>query len=250
MEQKNKKRDFKKFEREKEEIDFTKWEPKTALGKKVKNDEVSSISEILLSNGRILEQEITDKLIPDLEVEFINVGQSKGKFGGGRRKISRQTQKITKEGSIMSFSMCAVCGNKNGVVGLGFGKARETVPAREKTLRNTKINLIAIRRGAGSWDSFGAGAHTIPFAVTGKCGSCKVTLMPAPKGSGLVVEGELKKMLKLAGIKDVWSKVFGKTRNKINLMKAGFDALKQFQKIKVNENSKKGRCLMEADQNE
>jgi small subunit ribosomal protein S5 len=226
------------------------WKPKTELGWKVKRDEIASISDILLNNYKIMEPEITEKLMPNLEIEFINIGQSKGKFGGGRRKIAKQTQRITKEGGRMSFSMCAVCGSREGVVGLGFGKASETVPAREKTLRKVKLNLISIRRGAGSWDSFGAGPHTIPFAVTGKCGSCKITFRPAPKGTGLVVESELKKMLELAGIKDIWSNVFGMTKNKINLMKAGFDALKNLSKMKLTEHSKKDRCIKEADKNE
>jgi len=221
------------------------WNPISELGKKVKTKSITSIEEVLKSNQKILEEEITETLLPELEIAFINIGQSKGKFGGGRRKIQKQTQKITKEGSIMSFSMCAISGNKDGVLGLGFGKARETVPAREKTTRKVKLNLISVRRGAGNWDSFGAGLHTIPFAVKGKCGSCEITLMPAPKGTGLVAEGELKRMFKLAGIKDIWTKTQGNTKNKTNLMKAGFEALKNLQKVRLTNLTKKGRSLEE-----
>jgi len=69
--------------------------------------------------------------------------------------------------------------------------------------------------------------HTIPFKVTGKSGSVRVTLIPAPQGTGLVVGNELKKVLKLAGIKDVYSKTFGRKRTTFNLIKACFEALKK-----------------------
>lgn len=134
----------------------------------------------------------------------------------------------------MSFAMIVVSGNREGVVGLGIGKARETVPSREKAVRNAKQNLILIRRGNGSWGSYGAGHTSIPFTVEGKCGSSVIRLIPAPVGTGLVVEKEVKKMLELAGIKDVWSKTFGNTKNKYNLMQAAFNALKQLQKVRLN----------------
>jgi len=57
--------------------------------------------------------------------------------------------------------------------------------------------------------------------------------MPAPKGTGLCVEPECQKILKLAGIKDVWSKTFGQTKTKINLVKACFSALKQLIETKI-----------------
>lgn len=233
-----------------ENLDLENWVPKTELGRQVKDGNITKITDILFSSKKILEKEITETLIPDLQVEFVNLGQAKGKFGGGRRKNSKQTQKITKEGGIMSFSMLAICGDKNGIVGMGYGKARETIPARDKTLKKVKTNLISIRRGSGSWESFGAGAHTLPFAIEGKCGSCKVKFMPAPKGTGLVVEKELKTLLELAGIKDIWSKTLGQTKNKINLIKAGFDALKNLQKVKLTSRTKVGRNLMEANKDE
>lgn len=226
------------------------WVPKTQLGKDVASGKVTHMRDVLLSGKRIMEEEITEKLFPSLETEFINVGQAKGKFGGGKRKPSKSTQKITMEGSVMSFTMIAVCGNRDGFVGLGIGKARETVPSREKSLRNAKKNLIMIRRGAGSWGSFGAGSTSIPFAVEGKSGSVTVKLMPAPKGTGLVVEAELKKMLELAGIKDVWSRTFGSTKNKTNLMQAGFNALKELQKMRLMPSVIEGRNIKEGDRNE
>lgn len=237
-------RDFNK------EVEVKVWEPKTALGKDVLAKKYSNLDEVLSTGKQILEAEITDFLEPSINQEFINVGQAKGKFGGGKRKISKPTQKVTREGSLMSFAMISITGNKNGIVGLGFGKARETVPSREKAVAASKKDLIMIRRGCGDWGCFCNSAHSIPFAVTGISGSVTVKLMPAPKGTGLVVEAELKKMLELAGIKDVWSKTYGQTKNKNNLMKAGFEALKNLQKIKLMPSVSEGRGIMDGGKNE
>lgn len=226
------------------------WVPKTILGKEVLAGKYSSIDEVILSGKRVMEEQITDFLIPNLQTEFINIGQAKGKFGGGKRKISKSTQKITKEGGRMSFAMGVISGNKEGVIGLGIGKARETVPSREKAVRDAKHDMILIRRGCGDWGCFCGSAHSIPFAVEGRCSSARVILMPAPKGTGLVVESELKKMLELAGVKDVWSKTFGQTKNKINLMKAGFAALKQLQEVKLTPQVAAGRGIKEGSKDE
>jgi small subunit ribosomal protein S5 len=85
----------------------------------------------------------------------------------------------------------------------------------------------------GAFDCSDSETHTIPFQVEGKSGSVRVILIPAPQGTGLVVANELKKILKLAGIKDVYSKTFGKKRTSYNLAKACINALKKTnQKIK------------------
>ena len=215
------------------------WDAKTQIGLDVLAGKYKSVSEILLSGKEIVEDKIVDFLEPEISIDFINVGQAKGKFGGGKRKPSKQTQKVTKEGSKMSFCVMAIIGNKNGVLGIGVGKAGDGVAAKEKSIRNAKKSLITIRRGSGSWGSFGAGSHTIPFAVEGKCSSSYIKLMPAPKGTGLVVENEVRKVLEICGIQDVWSKTFGKTKNKINLIKAVFEALKNLQKVKLTNLTKK-----------
>ena len=236
--------------REEAPVEEKVWEPKTQLGKDVLAGKFANMSDVLIAGKKIMEPEITEYLIPGIETEFVNIGQAKGKFGGGKRKPSKSTQKITREGGRMSFSMAVISGNREGIVGLGFGKARETVPSREKALRNAKQDLAIIRRGCGDWGCFCGTAHSIPFAVEGRSGSCKVKLMPAPKGTGLVVESELRKMLELAGVKDVWSKTYGSTKNKNNLMKAGFDALKQLQRVRLHEAVKAGRGIKEGNKDE
>ena len=213
-------------------IPANEWTPKTILGKKVQTGEVTNIDEILESGQAILEPEIVDSLL-NLESELLLIGQAKGKFGGGQRRVFRQTQKKTREGNKPKFTTLAVIGNKDGYVGIGIGKSKETVPAREKAIKNAKLNVFKIARGSGSWESDSKEPNSIPFAVSGKCGSVELTLMPAPKGKGLCVEKECAKILALAGIQDVWSKSFGQTKNKINLITACEKALKQLTKMKT-----------------
>ncbi len=207
------------------------WIPKTALGKEVKEGKIKDIDEIFDRNLRILEPEIVDKLLPNLESDLIYIGQAKGKFGGGKRRPWRQTQKKTAEGNVPTFACMAVVGDKNGHVGLGYGKAKETVPAKQKAIRNAKLNLIKISRGCGSFDCICNEPHSIPLRVEKKVGSVRVRLIPAPKGTGLAVDDECKKLLKLAGIKDIYSKSAGQTRTKINMIKATVDALKKINEL-------------------
>ena len=116
---------------------------------------------------------------------------------------------------------------------MGYGKAKETVPAREKSFKNAKMGIIKINRGCGSWQCNCKSAHSIPFKVEGKCGSSIIKLMPAPKGTGLCVEKSCAKILELAGVSDIWSKTFGQTKSKINLIKACMDALGKLTKTKI-----------------
>ncbi len=208
------------------------WKPKTSLGKKVKSGEIDNIDTILSQGLKIIEPEIVDKLVPNLKVDFLLIGQSKGKFGGGRRKIFRQVQKKTSEGNKPSFAVYAVIGNEDGYVGVGYGKSRETVPAREKAIRNAKLNLIKVNRGCGSWECSCGTEHSIPFKVSGKEGSVEITLMPAPKGAGLKAHSAAIPILKLAGIKDVWSFTRGHAKTTINVVKATFKALKKLSSVK------------------
>ena len=103
-------------------INLDSWNPKTDLGKKVKNGEIKNIDEILESGRKILEAEIVDALIPNLETDLLLIGQSRGKFGGGKRTIWRQTQKKTSEGNKPKFGIMAIVGNKDGYIGIGLGK--------------------------------------------------------------------------------------------------------------------------------
>jgi len=198
------------------------WRPKTKLGKTIKDKKIKNIDEAL--KYKVLEPEIIDSLI-SLKSDILNIGQAKGKFGGGKRRAWRQTQKKTSEGNVPTFSCMCVVGNSDGYVGMGYGRAKETLPARAKALRIAKLSLMKINRGCGSFDCTCGELHTVPYIVEGKCGSCRVKLIPAPQGTGLVIGDECKKILRLAGIKDVYSKTAGQVRSTINLSKACMDAL-------------------------
>ena len=235
--------------REKEEKPdpLATWQPRTTIGKKVKAGEITAIGDLLDAGTPILEPEIVDTLLPSLETDLLLIGQSKGKFGGGQRRVFRQTQKKTQEGNKPSFAALAVVGNKNGFVGVGYGKSRETVPAREKAVRAAKLNVMRIRRGSGSWQSRSRQPHSIPFAVVGKCGSIRLKFMPAPKGTGLVAGSEIQKILRLAGIQDVWSELQGKSKSRVNVIYACVDALQKLVTTKTQPHHKDLLGIVEGD---
>lgn len=209
------------------------WKPVTALGKMVKDGKITDINDIFDQGYTILESEIVNILLPNLEEDLLLIGQAKGKFGGGQRRIFRQTQKKTREGNRIHFMTCVVVGNRNGYIGIATGKSKETVPARDKARRKARLNLMRIRRGSGSWESGSRESNSIPFEVEGKCGSTRLRLIPAPRGKGLCIEKECAKILALAGIKDIWSKTSGQTKTKLNLIGALLDALRKLSEVKV-----------------
>ncbi len=202
------------------------WTPKTSLGEKVWKGEIKSIDEIFESGYKITEPEIVDALVPDLKSELIFVGGRTGKGGGAQRIPIRITAKMHKSGRRFRMTAFAVVGNEDGLVGIGKGTALEARSAVEKAIRKAKLNLIKIKRGCGSWECGCGGNHSIPYKTEGKSGSVRAVLMPAPKGVGLVASDEAKKILRLAGIKDVWVKTYGNTSMRINLIRAIFNALK------------------------
>ncbi len=221
------------LEGKKEGFDTTSWNPKTSIGQKVKAGEITDIDQILDKGMKILEATVVDVLLPNMQNDLLMIGQAKGKFGGGQKRVFKQTQQKTPEGNKPSFQCIAVVGNGNGYVGVGKGKAKDTVPAREKALRNAKLGVFKIARGCGSWECGCKTPHSLPFSVQGKCGSIRITLKPAPKGKGLIMEQEAAKILKLAGIKDVWSKTDGNLRTATNLIGAVVDALKKLNSTKI-----------------
>ncbi len=211
---------------------------KTELGKKVLAGEIKSIDDILSKNLKILEDGIVDYLIPDLKIEFLFIGQSKGKLGGGKRRIVKNTQKVTAEGKRQHFSAVAVIGDMNGHIGIGRGSGLESVIAKEKAVKNAKLNITKIILGCGSWECACHEKHSIPFTVEGRSGSVRVKLLPAPKGVGFCAADDIKTIVRLAGIKDIWSKVSGQTGTRINLGYATFKALKKLNLYRYNEKNK------------
>ncbi len=221
-----------RFARESQEK-LDNWVPRTELGKAVRAGKVKNIDEVLTEGKKIMEPEIVDLLIPGLHTDTLFIGQAKGKFGGGKRRAFRQTQKKTKEGNVLTFGVMAVVGDGHGHVGLGYGRASETLPAKEKAIRKAKLNIVKINLGCASFDCSCDEEHSIPVAVEGKCSSVRVKLMPAPQGTGLVISDELKKILKAVGVKDIYSKCSGKLKTTFNAAKACMAALNKIGEIQL-----------------
>ncbi|MCD6557796.1 MAG: 30S ribosomal protein S5 [Candidatus Aenigmarchaeota archaeon] len=216
-----------------EEVKTGGWIPTTELGQAVMRGEITSIDEIFARGLKIKEPGIVDKLLPNLESEIILIGGSPGKGGGIRRTPTKKTARMHKSGRRFKVSAVVVVGNRDGYLGIGKASAVEHVPAIEKATTEAKLNIIPIKRGCGSWECGCGEKHSIPFAVEGKRGSVRVILKPAPKGVGLCVNDEMKKIISLAGIKDIWSKSFGNTRSRVNASFAVFNALKKLNAMKV-----------------
>ncbi len=216
----------KSFEERKALERLENWKPRTSLGKSVMNLEITNIEEILSSGKQIREPEIVDKLIPNIKNEIILIGGRKGK-GGGRQRIPIKTNAtVTKSGRRFTMNAFAVVGNGDGIIGIGKGSSPESRYAVNKSINKAKLNLLVVNRGCGSWECGCDIGHSIPYKTKGKTGSVKVELLPAPKGVGLVCGDEIKKVFRLAGVKDIWVKSYGNTGMRINFVSAVFDALK------------------------
>ncbi|MDN7025511.1 30S ribosomal protein S5 [Methanoculleus sp. FWC-SCC1] len=194
------------------------WIPLTGLGRAVAAGEITSIDEVLASGHPIKEPQIVDALLPDLEDEVLDINM---------------VQRMTDSGRRVKFRAVVAVGNRNGYVGFGQAKDAQVGNAIQKAIADAKVNVLKVRRGCGSWECGCDLAHSIPVEVTGKAGSVRVTLKPAPQGLGLVTGDISKKVLQLAGIKDVWAFNKGQTRTTINFAKATFEALKQTNMIRV-----------------
>jgi small subunit ribosomal protein S5 len=207
----------------KEEID---WTPKTNLGKEVLAGKYKTLEDILKRGKLILEPEIVDVLVPDLKQEVVYIGGSPGKGGGIRRTATKMTARMHKSGRRFKLAALAIIGNENGIAGIGKATSKEHRTALEKATKNAKLNVIRVRRGCGSWECGCGGVHSVPYKVEGREGSVHVSILPAPKGVGIVASEEVRKILRLAGIKDAWVKTSGKTSTRANLVMAFFNALK------------------------
>ncbi|MBP3713646.1 MAG: 30S ribosomal protein S5 [Bacilli bacterium] len=125
--------------------------------------------------------------------------------------------KVVKGGKRMKFSALVVVGNGKGKYGFGIGKSQEVPEAIKKaiTVAENSVKIIPIAKN-----------DSIRHTVEGEYGACKVFLKPAPAGTGLVAGGPVRAILELAGVKNVYSKVYG-SRTSINVIKATVNALSQ-----------------------
>ncbi|UCG69987.1 MAG: 30S ribosomal protein S5 [Thermoplasmata archaeon] len=194
------------------------WKPKTRLGKMVEKGEITNMADALRTRLPLREPEIVDILLPDLEDEVLDVNM---------------VQRMTDSGRRVRFAVTTVVGNNNGYVGLGKAKGKEVGPTIRKAIDNSKLNIIEVRRGCGSWECGCGTPHSLPFDVSGKKGSVRVTFKPAPRGIALAVGDVAKPVLRLAGIKDAWAFTKGHTKTTANYAAAAFEALKKTAEMRV-----------------
>lgn len=192
--------------------DGGRWEPLTKLGRLVAKGEIKQLEQIFKFSMPIKEVEIVDKLIGDLD--------------SYREEVMKvmPVQKQTTAGQRMRFKVWVLIGSGKGHIGLGQKAHKEVQGAIKGAINDAKMNIIPVRMGY--WGNNIGAPHTIPMKVTGKEGSVKVRLIPAPRGTGIVGGAASKRVLQLAGIQDCWTQSGGKTRTKGNFLYATFYALR------------------------
>lgn len=134
--------------------------------------------------------------------------------------------KTVKGGKHIRFAALVVIGDGKGRYGIGTGKASEVPDAIKKALDKAKHNIHFLHMVKG---------NTIPHEVMGEFGACKVFLKPAPEGTGIIAGGAVRAILELAGIRNVYSKVYG-SRSPINVIRAtnnGIENLKTYGSVKL-----------------
>ena len=187
------------------------WIPRTSLGRMVQEGKITSLNEVFVEGYRIQETEIVDTLLPNLQQDVLDINL---------------VQKQTDAGEKSRFKALVVVGNYEGFLGVGVGKDKQVRAAIQKAVLDAKVNVVPVKRGCGSWECECGDPHTLPFQVSGRCGSVRIQLFPAPRGLGVVAGDVAKKIITFVGIKDCWSRSFGSTRTVPSFAYATYDALK------------------------
>ncbi len=140
--------------------------------------------------------------------------------------------KVVKGGKHMRFAALVVIGDGKGKFGFGQGKSAEVPVAIKKAIEYAHGALVTVPFAKG---------NTIPHEVRGKCGVCEVYLKPAPAGTGIIAGGAVRSIMQLSGVKNIYSKVYGR-RTPINVVRATIDALG---KLRTKEYVEKNRLGLE-----
>ena len=133
---------------------------------------------------------------------------------------------VVKGGKRFSFAVMSVVGNGAGIIGVGYGKAREVPNAIEKAVKDAKKHLMRV-------STFGS---TIPHEVRGVYGASTVVFIPALPGTGVIAGSAVRAVLECIGVRDILTKSVGGSNNSKNLVKAAIDGLQQLrQRDKISE---------------
>ena len=127
-----------------------------------------------------------------------------------------RVSKVVKGGKRFKFSILVVVGDGVRFVGVGIGKAREISEAVRKAIEKAKKNLVDLKKVG----------NTIPHPVLGDFGAARVLLKPAAPGTGVIAGAVVRAIMELGGVKDVLTKVIGRTSNSINVAYATMEAVK------------------------
>lgn len=136
-------------------------------------------------------------------------------------QLDRVTR-VVKGGRRLRFRATVVIGDRAGKVGMGLGKATEVAEAIRKAVARAKKNLVKVP----------IVKETVPFPVHQKYKAAKIMIMPAVAGTGIIAGSATRRILELAGVKNVLAKSFGAS-NRINVAKATFEAIMQYHDRKV-----------------
>ena len=139
--------------------------------------------------------------------------------------------KVVKGGRRFSFAALVVAGDRNGTVGIGYGKANEVPLAVEKGVKEAKKSLQKITLVE----------RTIPHQVIGRYRATKIVMVPASPGTGVIAGSSARAVLEYAGVQDVLTKVYGSTSAK-NVVKATMDGLLKLRSKEMIE-SLRGKTL-------
>ena len=184
---------------------------------------------------QVVETEVTENTeVSDVKVE------KKAKNAKGAKKAAPRAAKKEKDnrfeervvainrisktvqgGRKMRFAALVVVGDGKGYVGFGTGKANEVPDAIKKALEAAKKNLYKVPMVKGG---------TFPHDIMGEYGAAKVFMKPAPVGAGIIAGGPVRAVLELAGIKNVYSKVYG-SRTPINVVRATINGIQNMKTV-------------------
>ncbi|MES1903692.1 MAG: 40S ribosomal protein [Paramarteilia canceri] len=134
-------------------------------------------------------------------------------------------QKQTRSGQRTRQKAVVVVGDQNGHVGVGVASGKDAPAAVKQATNNARRNIIPVRLGCWAEETAQSKTHTLPCKVTGKSGSVRVRVLPAPPGRSVVANKTLKVILDLAGIKDCFISSKGHTSTIQNHAQALINAL-------------------------